>query len=174
MPVRVVTTGLPLYRVEDSGTPLTEGLARASETLLSLGPRLAEINMQRDRMQREQAVQDRNFQFEQGQAAQAQRNREREEGRLERKDAWEQQNAQRQDVRLRQQAGAENRLKQQALWDKKPLLEASAEKKQAEAEKIGGGGFLNLLGKKMGFGTSPLEQSKIDLNKARVEALQQK
>lgn len=47
MPVKIITTGLPQVRVEDSGTPLTEGLSRASETLLNLGPQLARINMEK-------------------------------------------------------------------------------------------------------------------------------
>lgn len=65
MPVKIVTTGLPQVRVEDSGTPLTEGLSRASETLLNLGPQLARINSERERNQQEMGLRQQSMDNEQ-------------------------------------------------------------------------------------------------------------
>ena len=50
MPVRVIETGLPSYQIRDDN-PLTSGIASASQTLLDLAPKLAQIQMQQKQHQ---------------------------------------------------------------------------------------------------------------------------
>jgi hypothetical protein len=69
MTVRVMSAGLPTTRYEDQNSPVLDGIGRAAQTLLELGPKLSQIQMEKDRLaldqQREQRVQDRDL-YERG------------------------------------------------------------------------------------------------------------
>lgn len=66
MPVRVIQTGLPGATFDDTnGSPFMPALAQAGNTLLELGPRLAQIRMQQQAAERQQGNVDRQFGMDQ-------------------------------------------------------------------------------------------------------------
>lgn len=69
MTVRVMSAGMPTTRYEDQSSPVLDGIGRAAQTLLELGPKLGQIKLERQRLdmdkQREQRFAD-NDAFEHG------------------------------------------------------------------------------------------------------------
>lgn len=61
MPVRVLNTGLPTVRFNDPVSPVSEGFANAAQTLMLLGPQLAQIQAAKEEREARRSDSERDY-----------------------------------------------------------------------------------------------------------------
>jgi len=129
MPMRVVQVGLPQYRVEDSGTPFSEGVSRAAQTLLQLGPELARINAQKAQQQREAGFKQQQLGLEERQFEEQQKQH----------NAATSERGQRLGMEARRVAAMENEQRAQAAWRTQQSAASKEAQERANTEAIATG-----------------------------------